>query len=212
MTTGREVVVAKYQEISKRLDRGLPQIEQLVSGDKALARRMVIAAKNALAANPDLAQCTPNSFYLAILNCAEAGLVPGPFQHAHIVRFGDRAVMLPGYKGYIWKAAQEGIGRVETIEVVYHGEDFSHQLGDNPKVHHVPGSRAEEDPAKITHAYAIFRHPDGSKTPKVISRAQIEAARKMSKAPNGPGWRDNYASMAMKTAVHRLFKVVPVSP
>jgi recombination protein RecT len=59
--------------------------------------------------------------------------------------------------------------------------------------------------------YAVAKLKDGGVQFDVMSRAEVDGIRARSKsADNGP-WVTDYAAMALKTVVRRLFKFLPVS-
>lgn len=105
-------------------------------------------------------------------------------------------------------------GRI-TIEahVVYEKDEFEFELGIESKIHHKPyfGS---ENPGEVVAAYAIARYKDGRYKFRVISKSEIEKAKESSMGKNRSDspWKKNYDEMARKTAIRRLFKMVPKSP
>jgi len=57
---------------------------------------------------------------------------------------------------------------------------------------------------------AMFR--DGSTIHEVMTRAQIESVRAMSKARNAAAWTESWPEMARKTVVRRLAKYLKLTP
>jgi recombination protein RecT len=70
------------------------------------------------------------------------------------VPYGKTCTFVPGWKGLVDIANRSGRATVWT-GAVFQGDDFDYALGDSPFVRHRPGD--EDDPAKMTHVYAIGR-------------------------------------------------------
>lgn len=166
---------------------------------------------------PALLRCAPESFFGAVLQCAQLGLEPGgALGHCYLLPFGNgkdtqgrpNAQLIIGYRGMIDLARRSG--QIQSINAycVYANDDFSYELGLHPDIHHVP---AAADRGPMTYVYAVAQLKDGGVQFEVMSRADIEAVRNQSKAgKNGP-WVTHFDEMARKTVVRRLFKFLPVS-
>ena len=61
------------------------------------------------------------------------------------------------------------------------------------------------------HVYAVARLKDGGVQFEVMSRADVEKVRALSKAGSSGPWVDHFDEMAKKTVIRRLFKYLPVS-
>ena len=79
-------------------------------GEKA-AQRFVASVLTAVMAEPKLQACTPASVYLAAVRSATLGLSVDPaYGQAYLVSYGNVCTFMPGYKGFIDKASENGIG------------------------------------------------------------------------------------------------------
>lgn len=191
------------------------------------AERMARIATTEMRKVPKLAQCDPMSFLGAVIQCAQLGLEPGnALGHAYILPFDKRekvggqwktvrteAQVIIGYRGMIDLARRSG--QIVSIDAraVYEGDRFECSLGLDPKIEHEPDwqnpNRAQSD--KLRFVYAVAKLKDGGVQFDVMSRAEVDGIRARSKsADNGP-WVTDYAAMALKTVVRRLFKFLPVS-
>jgi len=163
---------------------------------------------------PKLAECTPVSFFGAVIQCAQLGLEPGnALGHAYLLPYGKDVQLIIGYRGMIDLARRSG--QIVSIDAraVYEGDKFECTLGLDPHIDHVPDwnnpNRTKAD--KLQFVYAVAKLKDGGIQFDVMSRAEIEGIRARSKAGNGGPWKTDYTAMALKSVVRRLFKFLPVS-
>lgn len=167
---------------------------------------------------PALLKCSPQSFYGAVLQCAQLGLEPGSaLGHCYLLPFGNgkdtqgrpNAQLIIGYRGMIDLARRSG--QIVSINAycVYAHDDFNYELGLHPDIHHVPSALA--DRGALTHVYAVAVLKDGGVQFEVMSRAEIEKVRNTSKAGKNGAWVSHFDEMAKKTVIRRLFKYLPVS-
>lgn len=191
------------------------------------AERMARIATTEMRKVPKLAQCDPMSFLGAVIQCAQLGLEPGnALGHAYILPFDKRqkvngqwqtvateAQVIIGYRGMIDLARRSG--QIVSIEAraVYEGDQFDCSLGLESKLSHVPDwqNPNRSRPELLRFVYAVAKLKDGGIQFDVMSRAEVDGIRARSKsADNGP-WVTDYAAMALKSVVRRLFKFLPVS-
>ena len=167
---------------------------------------------------PALLNCSPESFYGAVLQCAALGLEPGSaLGHCYLLPFGNgkakdgrpNAQLLIGYRGMIDLARRSG--QIISLQAwtVHEFDTFEYQLGLDPNIRHIPCSTA--DRGKVTHVYAVAKLKGGGVQFEVMSRAEIEAVRQTSKAGGSGPWANHWDEMAKKTVIRRLFKYLPVS-
>lgn len=172
-------------------------------------RLAVESARN----NPSLLSCEPQSILECLTSAAAAGLyIGGGLQEADLVPYGNKCTLIKRYKGEV-KLARAADPDLKVIEsgVVYEGDHFEWQEGRTPVLAHIPSG--EDDPNKLTHAWALARYSDGACTQKVLTRSQIEKRRQNSKSGKSQSspWHTWYAEMAAKTAVKGLMKLLPLS-
>jgi recombination protein RecT len=216
------VSTEKNGQIQKRRDEEPATISLLKASSRAIAQalprhvpadRFARIALTALRANVDLQRTDPSSFLACLLQAAQLGLEPNtPLQHAFLIprRKGDSGMectLQIGYQGMLDLARRSGRVKSITAHVVYASDRFSYTLGDDERIEHVPnmdGARGD-----VVYAYAIATLDDGSKIRRVVPRWEIDKARALG-ARNGP-WVQHYDEMARKTAVRRLYKMLPKS-
>lgn len=176
---------------------------------------------------PKLAECTPVSFFGAVIQCAQLGLEPGnALGHAYILPYDKRAKvngqwqtvateaqLIIGYRGMIDLARRSG--QIVSIDAraVYEGDKFECRLGLDSHIEHQPdwNNPNRTQPDKLQFVYAVAKLKDGGIQFDVMSRAEIDAIRIRSKAKDNGPWVTDYTAMALKTVVRRLFKFLPVS-
>ena len=175
------------------------------------AERLARIALTEVRKNPQLAKADQASFLGAIMQCAALGLEPGgALGHAYLIPYGREVQFIIGYRGMIDLARRSG--QILSIEahVVHEADSFSCRLGLDPDLQHEPAWDAE-DPGELRFVYAVAKLKDGGTQFEVMSRAQIEAIRKRSKASGNGPWKTDFEAMAKKTVIRQLFKYLPVS-
>lgn len=167
---------------------------------------------------PALMQCNQESFFGAVLQCAQLGLEPGSaLGHCYLLPFGNgksrdgrpNCQLIIGYRGMIDLARRSG--QIVSINAfcVHEADEFEYELGLHPDIHHRPSPLAERGP--VTYVYAVAVLKGGGVQFEVMSRAEIEAVRAQSKAGKSGPWVTHWEEMARKTVVRKLFKYLPVS-
>lgn len=163
---------------------------------------------------PDLFKCAPESFYGAVLQCASLGLEPGSaLGHCYLLPYksknGLQAQLIIGYRGMIDLARRSGQIISLSAYCAYEKDEFEYRLGLEPDIRHIPSPLA--DRGAVIYVYAVAKLKGGGVQFEVMSRADIEAVRKQSKAKDFGPWVTHWDEMAKKTVIRRLFKYLPVS-
>lgn len=175
--------------------------------------RMARIVMTAFRTTPKLAECSEMSLLGSILTASQLGLeINTPLGQAYLIPYGNTCQLIVGYQGYIDLARRSGFIDRIYAHCVFEGDEFSYSYGLNPTIHHVPSEHPDrEDPKKITHVYAVAHQKDGGPLMRVLSRSQVEARRKRSKAAQNGPWVTDYEAMVMKTAVRALWPWMPRS-
>ena len=174
--------------------------------------RMVLSA---ISSNKDLANVEPKSFLGAMMQAAQLGLEPNtPLGQAYIIPYENHGVPKAqfqlGYKGMIDLAYRSGEVSIVDAQVVYENDDFSYELGLDPKLHHVP---ALKDRGDATMVYAMFRTKSGGFGFQVMSMDDVRKhASRFSKAYSSSysPWTTNFEEMAKKTVMKKALKYAPL--
>lgn len=131
--------------------------------DPKYGEKIVLDAVNAVRKTPKLAECTPESFLIALINAARTGLELSTFrQYCYIIPYKAKAEFQMGYKGYIELFLRSGVVDFVYAQDVKKGDDFKVILGTDYKIHHIPSNDPDRDKQPITHGYAVARLKSGS--------------------------------------------------
>lgn len=203
------VVSQGKKTLKEYLEERRPEIKAMLPTHVNIERFMK-SALLAVARDRNLQSCTSLSLFTAVINAAELGLdfTPGK-AHAYLVKYGDKAQFMPSYKGMIDLARRSGdVKKIESV-IVKENDQFRIKFGTEPGIEHEPpkkGARGE-----MIGVYAVATFADGEKQFDYMAKEEIDSIRKRSKAANSGPWVTDYAEMARKTVVRRLFKYLPCS-
>lgn len=185
-------------------------------GGEANARRLIKIALQACSRNPTLLECSRESIYGTLMQCAELGLEPSPYGGAHLVPYRNNktgkmeAQFQPDYRGLVKLARRSGEIASITANVVHQKDTFEYGITEKgPHLKHVPS--LDPDPGPMTHAYMVAVLKDGTSQIEVLTKAEVDKVRAVSKAKSSGPWVDWYEAMARKTAIKRGCKLLPLS-
>jgi recombination protein RecT len=216
-TAGKAITV--IDQLRRDLTRMATQFSAVLPAHipvERFTRVVVTAVQN----NQQLLRCNRQSLFNACMKAATDGLLPDGREGA-IVPFGDSedgrkaadtASWMPMVAGIRKKARNSGELSDLYAHVVFDGDEFDIQLGDDPRIRHKPalsGGRTR----KIVGAYSIAKFKDGTISHEYMSVDAIEDIRKrFSRAKKGP-WSDpiSYPEMCRKTVVRLHAKSLPMS-
>lgn len=197
---------------------------------KALTpERMMRVVANAIRRTPALQECEPMSFLGAMMFCAQMGLEPqSPLGLAYLVPFNKSmrtgqkdakgkdiwakiktVEVVIGYKGFKELARRSGEIKSMHGDIVYAGDEFSHEYGSHQHLKHIPCGSTETPLGAYFHV--AFQGGEGH---VYMTRAEIEAHRdryskgwqdavKNGKTEDSP-WKKDWEAMWIKTPCRRL--------
>lgn len=178
--------------------------------------RMTRLALTALSQNPELRKCTMRSIFGEVVKASQIGLEIGVLGQGFLVPYWNEkkgvteAQFIAGWQGLVDLVARAGRASVWT-GAAFEGDEFDYSLGDTPFVKHKPCG--EDDPAKITHAYAVGR-VNGSQWP-IIEVWPIMKVRRHRDRYNRVGQRHysfkQWEMYARKVPLLQVLKYVPKS-
>jgi recombination protein RecT len=174
------------------------------------ADRMARIAMTAFRQNPKLDECHPASIFAAVIVGSQLGLEPGILGQAYLVPYKGECQFIPGWQGYVDLVSRAGRASVWT-GAVFQGDSFDYELGDRPFVKHQP--TGEDDPAKLTHVYAIGRIK-GADVPiiEVWTRAKVEKHRdRFNKVGSRHYSFQHFEMYGRKVALLQVIKYMPKS-
>jgi recombination protein RecT len=164
----------------------------------------------------------PSSMFASILAGAEIGLIPSDMIGEFYLiprnlkqadgKYKMSVTPLIGYKGLVNIILRGGeVSRVHT-EVVYEGDTFEPIYGLEPNIIHKPNFDVPRTQDKIKYAYAVAKMKSGEYQFCVMTRAEIEGVRNMSKNSNDLYFNDKMGInrwMERKCALIQLSKMLP---
>jgi phage RecT family recombinase len=176
------------------------------------AKKFVRTVMTALQMQPDLIDADRRSLLAACMKAAQDGLYPDGREAAFIVfrtKRGPMAQYLPMIGGLLKRLRNSGELASVAAHVAYETDEFRYELGDEEKIVHRPSMAP--DRGKPVAAYAIAKTKDGAIYREVMSVAQVEQVRDVSRAKDAGPWVTWWEEMARKTVLRRLMKRLPSS-
>ena len=200
--TFRELIVSDgyKNQIAAALPRGMT------------ADRMVRVVLTAMNKNPKILDCTKESIWESVLNCAALGLFPDALGRAYLVPYKGRCQLIIGYKGLIDLAYRsERISSINLV-IVREGDEFDRQPMESPPIKHRIIEAADGSFRKATHFYSVV-YLKGCATPsiEVMTLREVNEIRARSQSSGAGPWVTDYEEMAKKTVFRRHAKVLPMS-
>lgn len=168
--------------------------------------RMIRVALTALTRTPKLADCTPASVCKCMLDLSAMGLEPDG-RRAHLIPFGKECTLVVDYRGKAELAMRSGLVATIHADVVCNNDFFEADTG---RVRHRVNYK--EPRGKVYAAYCMVRFKDDTEKAEVLTLEEIEGIRSRSRSGQVGPWKTDFNEMAKKTAAHRVFKWVPLSP
>lgn len=211
MTTALTAAAAPLIELRGQLDARGAEFASALPAHITPAHFIRIAL-TAISQTPDLLNVDRRSLINSLMRCAQDGLLPDGRQAALVIfksrERGAIAQYMPMTAG-IRKLVQQS-GEITRFEqcVVYEHDRFDYRLGDRPHISHIP---AIENRGKPILVYSIAQFRDGTLSREIMTVAEIEQVRAVSRAANSGPWVDWWSEMAKKTIAKRHAKVLPMS-
>ena len=195
-----KTVYDMIEDLKPQLARALPE--------HLKAERMIRIALTAVRTTAKLQSCNPQSLLAAVMLAGQLGLEPGPLGHAYLVPYGNEVQFIVGYKGLLdlmWRS-----GKVQSVAVheVCEKDLFEFEYGLDERLVHRP-ALTERGPVKCY--YGVVRMKDGGHHIHVMSREDIDAIRRRSRASNNGPWQTDYDAMARKTVLRQMARWLPLS-
>jgi phage RecT family recombinase len=197
----RETLVASHGEFQAALPPQIP-VERF-------ARTIITAVQM----EPKLLAADRRSLVAACMKAAQDGLLLDG-REAGLSLYNDRVnncqtvAYMPMVNGILKKIRQSGEISSIRAHVVYEGDEFDFELGDDESIFHKPNLAKQGEPIA---AYAIAKFKDGDIQREVMSLAEIEKIRAKATGIGKACWTSSWGEMAKKTVIRRLSKRLPTS-
>ena len=170
--------------------------------------KFIRTVMTAVTQKPSLLQADRRTLFNECVKCATDGLFPDG-REAALVEFGGKVQYMPMVKGLIKLARQSGEIATLTAHIVREGDEFEYVLGDEERLVHKPNIETSGKPRLV---YATVTFKDGTRQREVMTVADVEKVRAVSRAKNNGPWVQWWDEMARKTVIRRLLKYVTLSP
>lgn len=170
--------------------------------------KFIRTTMTAVQMNPDLLGADRRSLLAACMKAAQDGLLVDQ-REAALVIYGTKVQYMPMIGGVLKKIRNSGQIATISAHVAYENDEFRYELGDDERIVHRPNLNG--DRGKAVAAYSIAKTKDGAVYREVMSVAQIEQVRNVSKAKNNGPWVAWWEEMAKKSVTRRLAKRLPSS-
>lgn len=189
-------------------------IESALPAGVALSvERVKVSAMLAIRKSPALQSCDPGSIVESVVAAAQLGVDPGgALGEGYLVPYKGRCQLILGYQGMISIARRSGEVRTIEAHAVHQNDVFRFALGTSPVLVHEPVVFGDRGP--LLGVYAMARLSDGSMQAEVMGVPEVQTIRARSAAAKSgreSPWDTDFAEMAKKTAIRRLFKRLPKS-
>jgi recombination protein RecT len=199
----------KKPTMAQQIERMKPELARALPKHMD-ADRMARIALTLLRKNPDLADCTTESFLGALMTCSQLGFEPGsPTGEAYIIPRKGEAEFQLGYQGMVTLFYQHPMASSVKVETVRENDYFEHEEGLEETLVHRPCKTGPR--GKAVAYYSVARLINGGRTFKVMYPAEIEERRQKMQSGNSPAWRNHYDEQAKKTVLRNHFKALPKS-
>ena len=207
MNTALKPIDEFRDNINRMGDQFLAALPKHVDVEKF--KRTIVTA---VSLTPALLEADRRSLLASAMKAASDGLLPDG-REAALVPFKGQVQYLPMVGGLLKRMRQSGDVRSITCEVIYENDRFERWIDEHGEhIRHEPNYR-DADRGPMMAAYACVYTNDGGVYVEVMSKAEIEKARAVSKTKDredGP-WRNWEAAMWRKTVLRKVAKTAPVA-
>jgi recombination protein RecT len=183
--------------------------------------RFTRVVMTAVVNNPSLLEADRRSLFESSMKAAQDGLLPDGREGALVIyntktkgRDGGRdqwikkVQWMPMIAGVLKKVRNSGELVSISAHVVYSNDEFSYELGDDERVTHRPALDNRGAPRLL---YAIAKLKDGGVYREIMTVADVEKVRAISRVKDDGPWVAWWDEMARKTVLRRLSKRLPMS-
>ena len=160
----------------------------------------------ALQKTPKLMQCSQPSLFNALMTCGALGIEPDG-RRAHLIPYGSQCQLIIDYKGLLELVKRSGDVVSVRADKICENDDFTWENGE---ISHKIDFRRPRGKAYAYYARAVLK--DGSVQTEVMTKDDVDAVRKRSRAANNGPWVTDFDEMAKKTVFRRLTKWLVLSP
>jgi len=170
--------------------------------------RMVRVMCTSMLRNPKLLDCRQESLVEALMICSQAGIEPDG-RNAHLIPYGDKVQVIFDYKGLVAIAERNGVESIYADKVCDNDTFDAYVDSGVKKLQHRVNWK---NPRGNAYAYYASCIRAGRLDYEVMTKDEVDAIRKRSKASGSGPWVTDYDEMAKKTVLRRMSKRWDLSP
>lgn len=183
---------AAKQEAFKYIASVLQEVQRTIGDDKK-----------------DLTTCEPHSIVQCMIDAATMQLPIDGRSLAHLMKYGKKATLQIGYRGFLYKISQYYQDASFAAVPVFEGDDVS--ISDEngfQSYKHKPANPFEDNPENMRGIVCglTFTH-NGQKHSKVIAMSMDEIGKVRSKAKQDYIWKEWFIEKAKVAGLKRLCKI-----
>ena len=196
-----ELAISSYEE----------NLRKLLAENGISVARFMQTTINTIKRTPKLLNCDRSSLFGSIFKAAELGLSLSDHSgECYVIPYKNQAQFQLAYKGFVELFYRSNVQSIWS-SVVREKDEFSHELGTNPKLVHLP---ATKNRGEAVGAYACAKI-NGETIFVYMNKEEIEKIKEMSpasKSTDSP-WntKDPQKWMWQKTCIKQLAKTLPKS-
>ena len=206
--------------IAQMIQHNWPRIAAVLPRHMSPERMMQIAISS-VNQTPKLAACDSISLMSCLMRASSLGLEPSAVNglgDCYIIprnnnkTGGMEATFMLGYKGMLRLARNSGEIDNVSVRCVHKGDLFNVKYGIHEDIVHELTADSTNGAENVTHVYCITWFKNSSRPHiEVMTRDEVEAARKFSKSGKTGPWNTHWEEMAKKTAIRRASKMWPLT-
>lgn len=198
---------AVVNEVRHAIERMAPQFAAALPKHVPVDR-FVRTTLTAVQTNPSLLEADRRTLFASATRAAQMGLLPDGREGA-IVTFKGQCQFMPMLGGILKLVRNSGELASIDAQIVYEHDKFTYRPGIDLVPLFEPDWFGER--GAVRGVYAVAKTKDGAAYVEVMSKAQVEKVRQVSRASGNGPWVSWWDEMARKTAIRRLSKRLPLS-
>lgn len=131
-------------------------------------------------------------------------------KECYLIPYGSDLQFMTDYKGMVKLVKKYSIKPVAEIyaRIVREGDEFTEQIVENSQS--VTFKPKPFNDGKIIGAFAVCQYTDGTAKVETMTLAQLDTAKRMSKAQTGTAWKFFPDRMYLKIVIRRLCVGIPI--
>lgn len=203
--------------IQNTITNGLANLsaEDLFEEKQISKESFIRTAAIAISQSKDLGEAQTDSVIMALMKCAEDGLMPDG-KEAAILTFNTKdsnggwikkAQYLPMVDGVLKLARTSGEVTSIAAKVVYQSDQFDYWVDEHGE--HLQHRPAFENRGDLRLVYAMARLKSGDLLIEVMTLDEVMKVKNASKSSKSGPWVDWFDRMALKAVIHRIAKRLP---